>query len=223
MKKYVCTICGYIYDEEKGIPEKGIEPGTKWSDLPDDWKCPLCGAPKSMFKELVEEQKNNVMEINEEFVEEEDELREVSFGELGAICSNLAKGCEKQYLSEESGLFKDLAEYFKSKSKTDGNISYDELLSKVNNNLEKEYPLVKQLCVDAKDRATLRALTWGEKSTLILKSLIERVKNEGSSFLENTKVYVCDICGFIYIGEDVPSVCPICKVPSLKILQVKGV
>ena len=51
MNKYVCSICGYVYDEEAGDPENGIEPGTKWEDLPDDWACPLCGAGKDMFEE----------------------------------------------------------------------------------------------------------------------------------------------------------------------------
>ncbi|MCL2509923.1 MAG: rubredoxin [Methanomassiliicoccaceae archaeon] len=52
MSKYQCSICGEIYDEEKGIPEDGIAPGTKWEDLPKDWSCPLCGAPKSAFKKI---------------------------------------------------------------------------------------------------------------------------------------------------------------------------
>ena len=39
MTKYVCSICGYIYDEATGIPEAGIAPGTKWEDLPEDWVC----------------------------------------------------------------------------------------------------------------------------------------------------------------------------------------
>ena len=42
MKKYVCNTCGYIYDEEKGDPDNGIAPGTKWEDLPEDFVCPLC-------------------------------------------------------------------------------------------------------------------------------------------------------------------------------------
>ena len=50
MAKYVCSICGYVYDEAAGIPEKGIAPGTKWEDLPDDWVCPLCGVGKSEFE-----------------------------------------------------------------------------------------------------------------------------------------------------------------------------
>ena len=51
MKKYVCTVCGYIYDEEAGIPDDGIAAGTLWADLPEDWVCPLCGAAKSEFEE----------------------------------------------------------------------------------------------------------------------------------------------------------------------------
>lgn len=217
MKKYKCPICGYIYDEEKGIPEKGIAPGTKWSDLPNDWKCPICGVPKDTFEEIKETVKEVVIPT-----ENDEELREISYGELGAICSNLAKGCEKQYLDEESNLFNDLANYFDSKRNLNENKNYDDLLEKVNVNLEKDYSRLKELCLENNDRATLRAITWGEKTTIMLKSLVERFQKEGSSFLENTNVYVCDICGFIYIGDDVPSVCPICKVPSLKILQVKG-
>lgn len=41
MKKYICTVCEYIYDPEQGDPESGIEPGTAFEDIPDDWTCPL--------------------------------------------------------------------------------------------------------------------------------------------------------------------------------------
>lgn len=50
MDKYTCTICGYVYDPEKGDPESGISPGTAFEDLPDDWTCPICGADKSQFE-----------------------------------------------------------------------------------------------------------------------------------------------------------------------------
>ena len=46
MKKYVCDTCGYVYDPEIGDPENGIEPGTAFEDLPEDWVCPLCGVGK---------------------------------------------------------------------------------------------------------------------------------------------------------------------------------
>ena len=53
MKKYMCLICGFIYDEEKGWPEDGIPPGTTWEDVPLTWACPECGATKDDF-EMVE-------------------------------------------------------------------------------------------------------------------------------------------------------------------------
>lgn len=52
MDKYRCTICGYVYDPEKGDPDSGIEPGTPFDKLPDDWLCPICGAGKDVFKEV---------------------------------------------------------------------------------------------------------------------------------------------------------------------------
>lgn len=52
--KYVCTVCAYVYDEEKGDPESGIAPGTKWEDVPEDYLCPLCKVGKDYFEEQVE-------------------------------------------------------------------------------------------------------------------------------------------------------------------------
>jgi len=49
MKKYVCDVCGYVYDPEAGDPDSGIEPGVAWEDVPDDWECPLCGVGKDEF------------------------------------------------------------------------------------------------------------------------------------------------------------------------------
>lgn len=51
MKKYICKICGWIYDEAQGDPDNGIEPGTKFEDLPADYICPMCGAGKDEFEE----------------------------------------------------------------------------------------------------------------------------------------------------------------------------
>ena len=47
--KYICTVCDFIYDPEIGDPEGGIEPGTQFEDIPDDWVCPLCGVGKADF------------------------------------------------------------------------------------------------------------------------------------------------------------------------------
>jgi rubredoxin len=53
MKKWKCIVCGFVYDEAKGLPEEGIAPGTRWQDIPADWACPDCGSLKSDF-EMVE-------------------------------------------------------------------------------------------------------------------------------------------------------------------------
>lgn len=50
MDKYVCTVCGYVYDPAQGDPDNGVEPGTKWEDVPDDWECPVCGVSKDEFE-----------------------------------------------------------------------------------------------------------------------------------------------------------------------------
>ena len=51
MKKYICKICGWIYDEAQGDPDNGIAPGTKFEDLPADYICPMCGAGKDECEE----------------------------------------------------------------------------------------------------------------------------------------------------------------------------
>ena len=49
MERYVCEPCGYVYDPEVGDPDNGVEPGTPFDEIPEDWVCPVCGAPKDMF------------------------------------------------------------------------------------------------------------------------------------------------------------------------------
>lgn len=50
LERWVCTVCGYVYDPEVGDPENGIAPGTAFEDLPDDWVCPDCGVDKDLFE-----------------------------------------------------------------------------------------------------------------------------------------------------------------------------
>lgn len=52
-RKWMCVVCGYIYDETLGVPEEGIPAGTRWEDVPETWTCPDCGSTKSDF-EMVE-------------------------------------------------------------------------------------------------------------------------------------------------------------------------
>lgn len=51
MQKWVCTVCGYVYDPQEGDPDNDIAPGTAFENLPDDWVCPVCGAGKEDFEQ----------------------------------------------------------------------------------------------------------------------------------------------------------------------------
>ena len=208
--RYICSICGYIYDEEENIP---------WSELPDDWKCPLCGAAKSDF---VPEGKSRPETRETPQVHVESEMKPLSAIETSALCSNLAKGCEKQYRTEQAEAFRKLAAWFKAQSKQVTDSSFALILDRINEDLSTNYPAANTVSGLSGDRGALRSLTWSEKVTRILKSLLERYAREGEAMLENTGVYVCTICGFVYIGNELPEVCPVCKVPNRKFERIGG-
>lgn len=221
MSKYVCSVCGYIYDEAKGIPEAGIAPGTTWEDLPEDWVCPLCGAAKVEFNKegesaaTVEKKPISVIEASSD-------MKELSPLEISALCSNLARGCEKQYKSEEAVLFNDLSGYFKKASTPAKAPDFDQILALIDKDLEEGLPNANAVAADDKDRGALRALVWSEKVTRILKSLLTRYQKDGEAMVENTGVYVCTICGFVFIGDTAPDICPVCKVPNWKFEKIEG-
>jgi rubredoxin len=219
MRQYICTICGYIYDEAAGVPERGITPGTEWENVPSDWTCPLCGAAKVAFDEKAEVKSEPSMAPDTQEMHHE-AMREMASGELSVLCSNLSKGCEKQYLQEEAKLFTILSEYFNSQNHAAENETIEALLSHVQRDLD-NYENAKRISASMADRGALRALVWSEKVTKILTSLLRRYEKQKEKLLENKNVYVCEVCGFVYIGEAPPAVCPVCKVPEVKIKKIE--
>ncbi len=211
MRKYRCTICGYIYDDSK---EK-----VKFVDLPDDWKCPACGAPKSLFEEIKEEKEKIKEEEKVEIIEEvDDDLRELSNYEISLICSNLAKASEKQYLEEEKDLFRELSRHYEElESAKTG--SLDDVINMVNSDIN-SFSKAMEVFSKYDDRGAKRVVNWASKSTNIMKVIIDTYKEKGIDYIKNNKIWVCDICGFIYVGDNPPKVCPVCRVPSVKILEV---
>lgn len=221
MNKYVCTVCGYVYDEAKGDPENKIAPRTSWNDVPDDWVCPLCGATKSEFI-MHGETKGTEVKTTHSIIEEATDMRELTPLELSALCTNLARGCEKQYKPDEEALFNNLAKYFKDATTPAKNPDFDQLMNLIEEDIEERFIIANTVASKVNDRGAKRALVWSEKVTRILKSLLTRYQKEGDAMLDNTGVYVCTICGFIYIGDKLPEVCPICKVPNWKFEKIEG-
>jgi rubredoxin len=221
LRKFECTICGYIYDEAKGIPDAGIAPGTSWDDLPEDWTCPLCGASKAEFKEQNgSAAKTDAAPIPTLAVPAD--MKELSPLEMSALCTNLAKGCEKQYKLEEAALFIELASYYKKAATPAVDPDFDQLMILIEKDLSENLPNANAAASAEHDRGAKRALVWSEKVTRILGSILERYQNEGDAMLLNTGVYVCTICGFIYIGNELPDLCPVCKVPNWKFEKIEG-
>jgi len=210
LRKFVCSVCGYVHDESKG---------GRWEDLPEGWTCPLCGAPKAEFRE---EGSAKPSAAPEPAAPIDEDMRELSALEMSAVCSNLARGCEKQYKSEEAAMFLELAQYFKSAAAPAAEPDVRQLMERVEKDLEGGFPSANAAGSEAKDRGALRALVWSEKVTRILKSLLARYEREGEGMLGHTGVYVCTICGFVFVGDNPPAICPVCKVPGWKFEQVEG-
>ncbi|MBN2221503.1 MAG: rubredoxin [Vallitaleaceae bacterium] len=221
MKRYVCSICGFVYDEAVGHEASALAPGTLWDDIPNSWVCPLCKATKAMFNPQ-EETKKKVRRSNST---EAITTGPLSAGALSALFSNLAKGCEKQYRNEEATWFHELSEYYETKVTTilteDLQADFSTLNKLVQNDLDILLASAADFATEASDRGSLRAYTWGDKVTRMISSLLSRYEQEKSALLLSTTMYVCEICGFIYIGDQAPEICPVCKVPSMKITAVE--
>ena len=208
--KYVCQICGYVYDDAK---EK-----VPFAELPDDWKCPLCGAAKSDFKPEANGNEKKVVTAIEPM---EADLEKLSAGQLAALCSNLARGCEKQYKQEEAGLFRQLADYFTAVVPAVNDASVEKLAKELQTDAE-NYAAVRATADANADRGAARVCVWGEKVTRMLSSLVNRYLNEGEAMLKDTNIWVCTTCGFVYIGDTPPELCPVCKVPDWKFEKIEG-
>ena len=208
--KYICQICGYVYDDAK---EK-----VPFAELSDDWKCPLCGAAKSDFKPEANGDEKKVVTAIEPM---EEDLEKLSAGQLAALCSNLARGCEKQYKQEEADLFKQLADYFTAVVPAVNDASVEKLAKELQTDAN-NYAAVRATADANADRGAARVCVWGEKVTRMLSSLVNRYLNEGEAMLKDTNIWVCTTCGFVYIGDTPPELCPVCKVPDWKFEKIEG-
>lgn len=209
--RFVCQICGYVYDDAK---EK-----VPFASLPDDWKCPLCGAMKSDFRPEETAQPKVIEQLPE--VETDTDLKKLSAGQLSAIFSNLARGCEKQYKSEEAETFREMAAYYASVTPAISDATVESVAALLQADID-SYGGVRAAADEAGDRGAGRICVWGEKVTRMLSSLVSRYLREGEAMLAGTAIWVCTVCGFVYIGDESPELCPVCKVPAWKFEKIEG-
>ena len=205
--KYVCSICGYVYDES--------QEDLTFQQLPESWVCPICKADQSLF--VKDEKETKTIDMN--ILTEGDIV--YSLGELAAICSNLQRGCEKQYKDEEALLLKTLSDVFTAHVENEDNASVDVLEQLLQEDLSQHYPALHGYAKQVADRGTQRICVWGEKVTAILHSLLMRYRQDQGAFLKNTSVWVCSVCGFVFVGDEAPELCPVCKVPAWKFEKIE--
>ncbi len=148
---------------------------------------------------------------------------EVSYtsAELSAIFSNLAKGWEKQYQPDTANLCQELAVYYSNHSQNNQDADWSMLTKLLDEDLNSGFSLGNSVASIHADRGALRALKWAEQVSRMANAHVKRMITEGNSFIESTNVYVCEICGFIYIGDDKPDICPVCKVPNMKMAKIE--
>ena len=214
--RYVCSICGYVYDEAKQ--------GKPFAALPETWTCPLCGAAKSAFAPEKAAAKQPAAPIHTvaSTAQAHGDLQKLSPGALSILCSNLARGCEKQYKDEEAALFREIADWFAAAAPAAEETGVDALAASMGKDLSDGYPALSAAAAQAGDRGTQRICVWGEKVTAILKTLLERYRREGEAMLRDTDIWVCSVCGFAYVGKEPPRLCPVCKVPAWKFEKIEG-
>lgn len=219
MEKYVCTICGYVYDPSLGSPETGVPDQTPWDEVPDSWLCPICKATKSQFKEPANKI-NSALQLLPETEHEKEVLRELSTCELSALFSNLALGCTKQDRLEEASQFQELSSYYKAQTCYPVEAEWTELNTLIHHDLDEIYEKAFAIATKAGDRGSLRSLTWSEKVTRMNASILQRYLSGELDKIAHLKIFICDVCGFLYLGDNKPAICPVCKAPSGRILEV---
>lgn len=225
--KYRCPTCDYVFDDAAGIPHWGIPPGTRWERLPGHWVCPGCRARKinfvpaqSVFSPSSRTDASKQMKIAIEDTTHREDTYEMSYGALSALCSSLANSCERQFLSREAGQFAVLAEYYETHAQAPADASVDRLLTLAERDLSDAFARADAAADAAEDRGAKRILKWNRGVTRASNSLLSRYKSQGDKLLQNKSVYICEVCGYIHIGDTSPPFCPVCRAHDFKFSKV---
>jgi rubrerythrin len=144
----------------------------------------------------------------------------------GPIASNLAKALEKQYRAREAELMWTVAGYFDDFLPAPESPDFTSLVKALTADETEYLDPIRQAASSAAeertaDRGALRAAAWGSKVNAIQKSLADRYAKKGDELLEGKKLFICEACGFIFLGDQAPDICPVCKAPALRFALVE--
>ena len=213
--KYICSICGYVYDE--------TSEGTAFADLPDSWSVRsaglqrICSAPRRKLKQRLNRhiripQLPDHLSMSIRIMPEK--ICISSPPENFPPCARIWPGDARNSTKMKKPVcFARLPLTSRRLHRTEPDGDLTHLLSLFENDLTIGYPAVQSAAQTTGDRGTQRVCVWGQKVTVILNSLVQRYQREGSAFLRNTQIWVCSVCGFAYVGDTPPELCPYAKFP----------
>jgi predicted Zn-ribbon and HTH transcriptional regulator len=142
-------------------------------------------------------------------------MKEWNSMSLSIIYGNLAKAAGKQQDAAAAARYGEHAQHFRrEESSAGGPGGVGDLAGLLQRDLEESVPAAFEAAKQTGDRGALRALTWGEKVLKIQKSLLDRFVKQGEELLDGKELFVCQACGFIYLGVEAPGICPVCKAPA---------
>jgi len=138
----------------------------------------------------------------------------------GPILTNLAKACGKQDRPREAALLASLAEYFDEPTGAENPGAWSELAALLGEDDAKFIAPIRNSAAAHADRGALRMAAWAGKVQAIQKSVTDRYLKKGEDLLEGKSIFVCEACGFIFIGDEAPDICPVCKAPALRFQKI---
>ena len=214
--RYICSICGYVYDEEKeGVP---------FSGLPDTWVCPLCRAAKSLFapERQPETASAPVTPALSRETNVPDEAPELLSPWSSPPCApTWPEAARSSTRRRKRPYFRRLPTISRRR------------LPPPRMTAAAWQACSRMIWTGGIRLSTAPPESWataapresasgGEKVTMILNSLAQRYRAEGPSFLKYTQIWVCSVCGFVFVGNEPPELCPVCKVPAWKFDKIEG-
>ena len=120
-----------------------------------------------------------------------------------------------------AALYNELAFYYNLRSDKVNNPNFESVKTLLQKDLSSHFSVANEVAGKNHDRGALRALKWAEQVSKMINSHLKKVELGTADFLKETNIYVCEICGFIYVGDEKPEICPVCKVPNMKMTQVR--
>lgn len=157
----------------------------------------------------------------EEILEKPHTEKELSPMEMSIIAPILQEGAKSSICPKNPRALEN-SQNSSIKAEPVSNAGTETLLELINHDISVGFPYGKSAAEEQPDRGALRCQVWAEKVTRMLQSLLTRYEVEGNKMLENTGVYVCTVCGFVFVGDAPPALCPVCKVPAWKFEKIEG-